>query len=101
MDRGNRVAGGEGTPRGGKPPVIEKLRKDRERRLCLFDVVGCVPLLKVMSVWPTRRNFCTCAVGTFIILATPSKSPPSPPLAKGGAFESPPFVKGDLGGFFK
>ena len=29
----------------------------------------------------------------------PHKIPPSPPLEKGGAFESPPLSKGDLGGF--
>ncbi len=27
------------------------------------------------------------------------KIPPGPPLKKGGIFESPPFLKGDLGGF--
>ena len=29
----------------------------------------------------------------------PYKIPPGPPLGKGGAFESPPLTKGDLGGF--
>ena len=29
----------------------------------------------------------------------PFKIPPSPPLGKGGALESPPLSKGDLGGF--
>jgi len=29
----------------------------------------------------------------------PYKIPPGPPLGKGGALESPPLSKGDLGGF--
>ena len=35
------------------------------------------------------------------MIVIPYKIPPDPPLRKGGVFESPPFVKGDLGRFFQ
>jgi error-prone DNA polymerase len=38
---------------------------------------------------------------TLSLLFPPHKTHPTPPLKRGGVAQSPPFIKGDLGGFFK